>query len=127
MSNTIHALKASAKKNWLNSETTPRTSTNWNNRTPKASVVRNEATFRAAIVRCDRSIRHVSPARPGTSRMNVSILKLSLQLSELARIHRIEAFPDTIDENPEDHHGDHHVEKDAQFDHQRHAVGGQRH
>src|SRR5437016_1648326 len=58
--------------------------------------------------------------------LKVSSMSSPLEFVQLAHVHRGKCLADAKDEYAEHHHRDHHVEEDADFNQERHSVGGQR-
>src|SRR6266542_4936337 len=128
MSRTIHALKASARKKSSHSVTALPwfATTILNSFTPRTSTLTKPAMFSNSTKARGRANRHSNPTTSGTQRMDVSSMSSPLKFVQLAHVHRGKRFPDAKDEDAEYHHRDDHVEEDANFDDERHAVGGQR-
>src|ERR1017187_10039361 len=134
MSSTIHALKASARRNSFHSATAPPffASTAWNSFTPSTSTVAKPAMFSASSSARGRAIRQSSPTSSGTQRMEVSSMASSFEFVQLAHVHRVERLADAEDQNAQHHHRDDHVKENGQLDDQRYPVsrerdGGQHH
>src|SRR5436309_15967348 len=127
MSNTIHALNASARKNSFHSvKAAPvLASTALRSFTPRTSTVRNPTMLSHSTSARGRATRQTSPTTRGTQRMEVSNIGSPLQFVELADVHRGEGFADAEHEDAQHHHRDDHVKEDPDLDHQRHAIGGQ--
>src|SRR5450759_1421282 len=128
MSRTIHALRASARRNSPHSVTALPlfASTVLNSFTPRTNTLTKPAMFSNSTNSRGRANRHSSPTTNGTQRMEVSSMSSPFEFVELAHVHRGKRFADAKDEDAQHHHRDHHVEEDADFDYERHSVGGQR-
>src|SRR6266568_2232168 len=128
MSSTIHALRASARRNSSHSITALPlfVSTVLNNFTPSTSTLAKPAMLSDSTNARGRVIKHSSPTTKGTQRMVVSSIVSPLQFVQLAHVHRSKRLSDAEDKDAEDHHRDDHIEENADFDHERHSVGRQR-
>src|SRR6058998_1125803 len=128
MSSTIHALRASARRN-PSQAVTPFlsfASTVWNNFTPRTSTLTKPAMLSDSTSPRGRANRQSSPAVNGRKSMEISSTRSPLEFVQLAHVHRGECLADAKDEYAEHHHRDDHVEEDADFNHQRHAIGRER-
>src|SRR5205809_1863775 len=127
MSSTIHALRASARRNSSHAVTAVPlfASTVWNNFTPRRSTLTKPVMLSASISPRGRANRQSRPTAKGTPRIEISSRSSPFEFIELAHVHRGKCLADAKDEDAEHHHRDHHVEEDADFNHQRHAIGRQ--
>src|SRR5882724_6381958 len=103
MSSTIHALKASARKNSFHSVTALPSvvSTVLNNFTPRISTVTKPAMLSDSINARGRAKRDNSPTTNGTQRIEISSMSSPFEFVQLAHVHRGERFTDAKDENAE--------------------------
>src|ERR1039458_8714974 len=124
MSSTIHALKASARKNSFHSVTAPPffASTAWNSFTPSTSTVAKPAMFSASSRARGRPTRQSSPTSSGTQRMEVSSMASSFEFVQFAHVHRVERLADAEDQQAQHHHAADHVEEDRHLHDQRHPL-----
>src|ERR1035437_3811157 len=87
------------------------------------NVAANPARLMASMIARLRPRKDRTPVAAGTSRRMRRIMALASQSPELAHVHGFEALADAIDEYAEHHDGHQHVERDAEFDNQRHSIG----
>src|SRR2546428_7324441 len=127
MSSTIHALRASARRNSFQSVTASPlfATTVLTNFTPRINTLTKLAMLSNSTNARGRAKRHTSPTTNDTQRMKISSMSSPFQFVQLAHVHRGERLADAKDEDAEHHHRDDHVEEDPDLDHERHAVGGQ--
>src|SRR5574340_439161 len=59
--------------------------------------------------------------KANTQRISTSLF---FQFFHVLQVQTVESLPDLEEEDAQDDHADQHVERDAQFHHQRHAIGG---
>src|SRR2546427_1755528 len=124
MSRTIHALRASARRNVFHSVTAlPGFATTvLNSFTPSTNTLTKPARLSNSTSPRGRANRHARPTTNGAQRIEVSNIGSPLQFVELAHVHRGERFADAKDEDAQHHHCDHHIKKDPDFDDERHSV-----
>src|ERR1017187_131217 len=128
MSSTIHALRASARRNSPHSvKALPLFATTvLKSFTPRTNTVTKPVMLRNSTRPRGRANKHSSPTTNGTQRMEVSSMSSPFEFVQLAHVHRGKGLADAKDEDTKHHHRDDHVEEDADFDHERHPVGRQR-
>src|SRR6202007_2025477 len=90
-----------------------------------AKVARLNATLTSrAAGRCPTSASTTPPSSGKASTSVSTGISLVLQLFEVADVQAVELLADLEHEHAQDQHADQHVERDAEFHHHRHAVGG---
>src|SRR5689334_10578941 len=104
-SSTIHALKASARRNSFHSVTAPPwdATTRRNSRAPSTRTVAKPAMFSSSTIRRGRATRQSKATMNGVQRMEVSSMASPLKLVQFADIHRRERFADAEDKDAEHH------------------------
>src|SRR6266581_8414362 len=128
MSSTIHALSASARRNSSHAVAAfpAFASTVWNSFTPRSNSLTKPAILSDSTSPRGYANRQSSATANGTTSMEISSMGSPLEFVQLAHVHRGEGLADAKDEYAEHHHRDHHVEEDADFNNERHAIGRQR-
>src|SRR5260221_4674868 len=127
MTSPIQALRASARRTPPHSVTAPPpfASTSGSNFTPASSAATKPARLSNSSTWRGQPRRQSSPTTNGAPRMELSSIGSPFEFIQLAHVHRGEGFADTEDEDAQHHHRDDHIEKDADFHHQRHSLGSQ--
>ena len=88
-----------------------------------AKLKRDVDLRRAGAVADEREQRRRRRAEcRGRARISITLTRL-LQLLEVLDVEAVELLADLEEEHAEDQHADQHVERDAELDHHRHAVG----
>src|SRR2546425_8038955 len=100
MSNTIHALRASARRNPSHSVAAAPlfARTVFNNFTPRTDTLTKPAMLSDSTDARGRANRHASPTTNGTQRMVVRSMGSPFELVQLAHVHRGKRFADAKDE-----------------------------
>src|SRR6266487_421387 len=128
MSSTIHVLRASTRRNSSHAVTAfpPFASTVWNNFTPRTRTLAKPAMLSDSTSPRGRANRQSNATTKGTQSMEISSMSSPLEFIQLAHVHGGECLADAEDQDAEHHHRDHHVEEDADFNHERHPVARER-
>src|SRR5437899_5256354 len=87
-------------------------------------VPRLKATLTSrALSRWPTSARTKPPANGVARRKANASISVFLQLFEVANVQAVELFANLEHEHAQDQHANQHIQRDAELDHHRHAIG----
>src|SRR5262249_32645571 len=125
VSATSSTLSGSTKNCWLRTRIGPTATISIVSAAAAPKVTRLKPAFNSgALSRCPSSASTTPPTKGTPSVSRSGSTSVFLQLLEVTDVEAVELLADLEHEHAQDHHADQHVERDAEFDHHRHAIGG---